>query len=257
MSKKPTGIILYDGPSQIDGNPIVVIANGFNGNNNNKIGHMIQTWIIRSDMHPQDALRGGQDYSVCGDCLHRGEYNPKTKTVANRTCYVNLLRGVFSVYNAYKRGAYVPFNYIEHNSLFEGRHVRIGSYGDPAAVSTDVWSLITSMCKDYTGYTQRWGSCDHNLSEYVMASCTTFDQYKQADMLGWRIFRIVTEDDKTRCSNEIACPAQTRGVQCTKCLLCNGASPNRTHAKNITVDFHGAKGKDKVYAEKLKMLQQA
>ena len=54
---KPLGYILYEGPSQIDGAPIVVIVNKIDGSDNAKTGAMVQTFIIRSDVAPTEALR--------------------------------------------------------------------------------------------------------------------------------------------------------------------------------------------------------
>ena len=52
-AQAPNGYILYQGPSNIDGKPIVVIATGFaNKSANGKTGDMIQTWIIREDIAP-------------------------------------------------------------------------------------------------------------------------------------------------------------------------------------------------------------
>jgi hypothetical protein len=60
MSKTPNGYILYQGPSAIDGKPIVVIATGFaSKSNNGKTGDMIQTWIIRQDIAPHLAVKSG------------------------------------------------------------------------------------------------------------------------------------------------------------------------------------------------------
>ena len=47
---KLNGVVLYEGPSVLDGAPIAVIATLKSANV--KTGDMIQTWIIRSDMHP-------------------------------------------------------------------------------------------------------------------------------------------------------------------------------------------------------------
>ena len=64
-------MIIYQGPSLIDGKPIIAIAtlNSRNG----KTGEMIQTWIMRSDIEPHKAIKTGEDSSVCGDCPHRPE----------------------------------------------------------------------------------------------------------------------------------------------------------------------------------------
>ena len=50
----PNGRILYEGPSMLDGAPIVVIATGFaERSGNDKTGAMIQTWILRADIPPR------------------------------------------------------------------------------------------------------------------------------------------------------------------------------------------------------------
>ena len=74
------GVILYDGASMLDGEPIVVIATL--ETSNRKTGEMVQTWIIRSDIAPTDAAKSGDDKSICGACPHRH--------YSKGACYVNL-----------------------------------------------------------------------------------------------------------------------------------------------------------------------
>ena len=75
QSKKPIvkpkqkGFILYDGPSVLDGAPIVVIATL--ETSNAKTGAMVQTWILRGDIEPHQAVKTGEDASVCGNCPQR------------------------------------------------------------------------------------------------------------------------------------------------------------------------------------------
>jgi len=258
MLKKniPNGVIIYQGPSMIDGKPIVVIANSLKENKNRKIGNMIQTWILRTDIHPNDALKTGDDYSICGDCIHRGEYIEKTNTVTNRTCYVNLYKqGVFSIFNAFKRGSY-PVCEIKHMQLFNDRHIRIGSYGDPAAVPVYVWETIANNCKDYTGYTHAWRTCDSEYSKYCMASCESVDDYYHAKELDYRTFRVITDENEARDENEIRCPAQiNNNVHCDKCGICDGFDSKRYNDNrknlNVAVVFHGACGRKEQYIKKL------
>jgi len=251
MLKKdtPNGVIIYEGPSVIDGKPIVVIANSLKTNKNRKIGDMIQTWILRSDIHPNDALKTGDDYSICGDCIHRGDYDQDTDTVKDRTCYVNLYQqGVFAIYNAYKRGSY-PVCDFKYMQLFHDRHVRIGSDGDPAAVPIYVWDILANVCKDYTGYTHQWNVCDPALSNYCMASVESVDSYKIAKDMGWRTFRLISDKNEARSSNEISCPAQINDkVHCDKCTFCDGVG---SKTKDSTVVFHGAAGRDKAFQKKM------
>ena len=101
---KILGYIAYEGPSEIDGAPIVVIINKIDGSANAKTGAIVQSFIIRSDVNPVEALKTGADASICGDCVHR----PITaKETGEPPCYVNVGRSVLAVYNAYKRGRYV------------------------------------------------------------------------------------------------------------------------------------------------------
>ena len=68
--------VIYDGPSQIDGKPIVAIAQVGTGNRKTGKG-MVQTWILRSDIDPISASRTGEDSSICGDCPHKGKPSDK------------------------------------------------------------------------------------------------------------------------------------------------------------------------------------
>ena len=69
LTRKPIGFVVYEGPSELDGSPIVVIVNRiFTASDNAKTGDIVQTFIIRSDVSPLDALKSGEDVSVCGDC---------------------------------------------------------------------------------------------------------------------------------------------------------------------------------------------
>ncbi len=132
------GVILYEGASAIDGQPIVAIANRItNASNNIKTGAMVQTFIIRADKSPLDALRDGSDKSVCGTCIHRPRLDELTGKI-KRSCYVNVGRSVMAVYNAYMRDRYAR-PYIDYDpailpDLFAGLIFRIGAYGEGAAV---------------------------------------------------------------------------------------------------------------------------
>ena len=66
--------ILWAGRSAIDGSPIALVATGLGrSSRNEKTGGIVQTWIIRTDMSPTDAVATGADAAICGDCPHRGQ----------------------------------------------------------------------------------------------------------------------------------------------------------------------------------------
>ena len=99
---KILGYIAYQGPSMIDGRPIVVIVNKIDGSDNEKTGaDLVQSFIIRADVAPTDALKTGADASICGQCVHRPIL---AKQTGQAPCYVNVGRSVRSVYEAYRRG---------------------------------------------------------------------------------------------------------------------------------------------------------
>ena len=115
--KKPIGIILWSGKSLLDNERIALIATGiFTKSENQKTGEMIQTYIIRRDMHPMFARRMGEDKSVCGDCKHKEE----------STCYVNLCHGPIGVFHALVDGSYREWRDSDVD-LFRNRNFRIGS----------------------------------------------------------------------------------------------------------------------------------
>jgi hypothetical protein len=56
--------IIYNGPSLLDGKPIVVIATY--SKRNTKTGEVVQTYILVDGMNPLDASKTGADFSICG-----------------------------------------------------------------------------------------------------------------------------------------------------------------------------------------------
>ncbi len=204
---KPIGLILYKGPSKIDGKLIVVLASGiFDKTDNEKTGDMIQTWIMRADIPPIIAKQLGHDFSVCGNCKHKHF----------GSCYVNVAHGPHNTFYAYQNERYVHFE-EKHLELFKGRTIRLGSYGDPAAVPTEVWSKICAVTDGHTGYTHQWNTyfIDPELKQYCMASCDNGTEYLKAKKLGWRCFRIRMglpiasgfNGEKYLSYNEFVCPA--------------------------------------------------
>lgn len=235
--KKPIGLVLYKGPSQIDGKLIVVLATGiFNQTDNEKTGNMIQTWILRADIPPIIAKQLGHDYSVCGDCKHRHF----------GSCYVNIAHGPHNTYNAYHRDRYAKFNEEEHLELFRGRKIRLGSYGDPAAVPTEVWDKVCSVASGWTGYTHQWNTrfVDPDLRKFCMASCDNTAEYIKAEKFAWRIFRVRMSDGNVATDrlnyNEVVCPASNEAgnkTSCAKCGLCMGTASSST--RNPVIIVHG------------------
>jgi len=233
-----SGVVLYDGPSRIDGAPIVAIACRITeASSNGKTGAMVQTFIMRQDIAPHEALKTGEDSSVCGDCPLRPINKGATR------CYVRVYQAPLSVWNAYHRGRYaVPgadFDAKLLQELFEGLAFRIGSYGDPAAIPSSVWKTATRRVKNRTGYTHQWRKrIGAGLKNLCMASADSESDVADATARGWRTFRVRKHDAPTL-KIESICPASAEGkrrTQCDTCGLCQGAT---IAAKNIVIADHG------------------
>jgi len=227
-SGRPRGVIVYEGPSRIDGEPIVLIATFQTANE--KTGNLIQTWILKQDQRPTEAINEGTDSSVCGDCPLRGFIDLSGDRPVNRDrgCYVVIDQAPTAVYDAYKRGSYPRYDKTAHARWFRGRGIRIGSYGDPVAVSLVVWKPILRLCrKCRPGYTHQWKKRKfQNWRFLIMASTHSEAELRTAESNGWRSYRTRTEDQPIL-PGEAICPATEEGGYqhtCESCGACDGAN---------------------------------
>ena len=241
--KKVLGYIAYEGPSIIDGAPIVVIINKIDdGSDNAKTGAIVQSFIIRSDVSPTDALKTGADESICGQCEHRPLLARKT---GKPPCYVNVGRSVRSVYEAYKRGRYVKTDLETIALALAGKALRIGTYGDPAAAPVTIWQRVSRYVIARAGYSHQWqrDGFDHAAwAPLVMASADSVDDAALANLYGMRVFRVSVGVDKR--AGEVTCPASAEGgkrATCADCMLCGGTSKK---ARDVVIADH-AVGHDK------------
>ncbi len=270
------GFVLYDGPSLIDGAPILAIVTGTSKasvSGNVKTGPMLQTWILRKDVSPQAAVDQGLDGSICGDCMHRGTVaekpvtrqrkvitpsearrgfgvvgGPQTRRVPveqvmeGRSCYVVVSQAPDAVWKAYYRGNYGQALRIEQIPLIgHGRVSRLGSYGDPAAVPVEIWEALIVGAVGWTGYTHQW--CEPSAQRYrhfLMASVDTREQLAQARDAGWRTFRVLRGDEALVAGTEIQCPASAEGgftKTCDACRACRGR-PSPSHGASVAISVH-------------------
>ena len=232
------GYIAYEGPSIIDGAPIVVIVNKIDGSENAKTGAIVQSFIIRSDIAPTDALKTGDDASICGACVHRPLL---ARENGQAPCYVNVGRSVRSVYDAYKRGRYTRADAATIARALAGKIVRLGTYGDPAAAPVRMWTKITRYAAGRRGYTHQWDRPGFDAAAWaplVMASADNIDEAARANLLGMRVFRVSIGVDKQ--PGETICPASAeagRRATCAKCTLCAGTS---IQARDVVIADHAS-----------------
>lgn len=232
-----SAIVLYQGPSQINGSEIVVLATL--DSKNRKTGAMIQTWILPVQ-GPLQASKDAEDDTVCGDC-------PRRRSTGG-DCYVRLDTAPHSAWKKWIREGSPGVNWDEHTIALQRESrdhgLRLGAYGDPAAVPVEVWrNLISALQpKTLTGYTHQWR--DPRFAAYrtlVMASADNVQDARSALATGWRYFAAVPHDeDAVGLPNAIQCLSDSKGKLCQDCGICDGAREGRTGQPiSIWIAEHG------------------
>jgi hypothetical protein len=224
------GRILWEGPSPVDGSPLVCIVTGLNKRSaNGKTGSMLQIWILRQDLHPVEAFNTEAGRANCGDCIHHG--------LNLGSCYVNWGQAPRSIWECYRRGGYPHIGSDWH--LFDDAIVRLGAAGDPAMVPAEVWDQFLRRAGAHTGYTHQWRQpWAQHLKGICQASCDGFADYLEATAHGWRTFLVKPAGEAdpaglVHCAASVEKGAKTT---CERCTLCDGASAD------VVIDAHGAKG---------------
>ena len=188
------GVVLWQGASSLDDGPLAVVA--ILQSANSKTGPMLQTYIFRSDIAPQEAAHRGLDASACGDCKRRGRVEldtaglyPLTRNV-ERDCYVLLWREVATVWDQFRLGRYPQLTHPGSiRALGYCRAIRLGTYGDPAAAPVTLWEALCADARLVLGYTHQWRT-RADLKRWCMASVDTLEEAVAAAARGWRYYRV-------------------------------------------------------------------
>lgn len=242
------GAVFYRGPSLLTGDPIVGVLTGLEGGSvNPKTGPMVQAWILRDDLAPMDAKRRNLDDAICGDCKLRG------RDGKNSGCYLTVWQAPTGVYKSFIAGRYHEATWPELEALVEGRAIRCGAYGDPAALPFEVWQVLLTAAAGWVAYTHSWRLADPRFRALAMASVDTVDEFYQARGMGWRTFRVRMPDDplvtgahpapqvgqSRSVPLEFVCPASDEAGHastCQACQLCRGTS---SRARSVAIIAHG------------------
>lgn len=211
----PNGLILWESQR------IVVILTGLKRpSRNDKTGKLMQVFIFYKHELPSKAIKSGNDKVVCGDCKRR-PVNAKKYGV--NPCYVILWRGPDSVWLCWKNGGYARWNL--DTSIFNGKLVRFGAYGDPAYIPQDIVWSIAKACKGHTGYTHQWRNEQYRgYRKLFKASVDTVWERGRAKEMGWSTFRARGKDE-ILLDGEHECPASEEAgfrKKCESCMMCNG-----------------------------------
>lgn len=238
MIKAPSGYVIYRGPSMINGAPIVAVA--ITKSRNTKTGNMVQTYILADNgKSPVESAKALEDEAICGSCPHRRGLGG--------SCYVNLGQGPRSVMASVLRGIY-PEGLQEAAQEARGRMVRLGTYGDPAALPVHVWEALLEHASGHTGYTHQWrtlsGINGVRLMGLVMASADSPADRVEAKARGYRTFRVMPSNHAPM-PGEFTCPASAEAGKrktCAECGACNGGV-NMARKADPVIVVHGALAK--------------
>lgn len=239
--KNMPGKIIYDGLSLLD-NKTPIIAIAINGNKyspNTKTGDMLQTYILTKDIDPRLANKTGQDFGICGDCPHRGtpSNDPKRSVAENRNCYVRIDQGPLIVYKSFNKGNYPVASDQDIIDIGSNRPVRLGTYGDPAAVPRQVWDLLLTNATGHTGYSHQ-NNIKDSYTDITMTSVDSEDEARLAWSRGERTFRVMDVKEQPVKGKEILCPASKEAGQKTVCELCKLCSGSQINKRSIAIMKH-------------------
>jgi hypothetical protein len=221
-------MILWEGKG-FNNKKAVCICTGIDKPSKNaKTGEMVQAYLFGAGRDPVNQKK--KPHVVCNKC-----------PLINAGCYVNLGRSVRNIYNKYKAGGYPK---ITDFSVFAGKSIRYGAYGEGILLGLPLIKNINKIAKGWTAYTHNWHLKKYQgFRKYFMASVESLADAKKAWSNGWRTFRIVRSvEEKT--INEVICPATPyykektgKTVQCIDCMLCCGMSSKSP--KSIVIVAHG------------------
>jgi hypothetical protein len=151
-----------------------------------------------------------------------------------------------AIWRAYKGGSYthLEFGTPEWNTFFDGASVRLGAYGNPSMLPLAMLQDITDRAAMHTGYFHDWNIMPVDLAKsygrFLMASCEP-SNVSYAQNLGLRTFTVVSEIPSDR-SLGIECLADSKGLQCAECGLCDGTARSANRSKplpSVWIKAHG------------------
>lgn len=205
-----------------------LVFTALNGSSNRKTGDMIQTYLLDRETLTSEPSVFGAKCSAC--------------PMVNK-CYVS--RDKMSVRSALarllgeERTSYAHATLADVLPLLRGRKVRLGTYGDPSALPLADLKAIVNSAQGHTGYTHFWREIDTEYSAYLMASVEDSSAELLAQGLGYRSFRVITQETTERDVSSVAveCLNSSVGLTCADCLLCSGTS-GRGRKVSIWIDEH-------------------
>ena len=242
------GFVLYDGPSEIDGEPILALTVLSAGNGKTASPAL---WVLPK-AEPEVGPNGKPKFfgqtraagrSVCGGCPFFEVTDEKGRKGTACFAWAHALP-IAGVVKSYHAGNYVL---DEDMDLLQAwvkatapRRFRDAYIGDPSAVPREVLEPALHAVLNHAGglgYCHHWRDPRNLwLRDHCMASVETEQDAALAHSMGWRTFRTGLKGEQPA-PGEVHCPSQTDGTTCAACGLCDGAGQK----PSIFATIHGVK----------------
>jgi hypothetical protein len=219
------GYLLHRG--KVNGETYSVIVTGTKRRSyNSKTGNMLQIWFLLDRVNPVECVLTGLDAkTICQECPF----------ASGRGCYVNTGQAPLGIFRAHARNPYPELLPKDYPSVFSGRTVRFGAFGNPTLLPLSKVKAITAICAGWTGYFHNWKNhrFAKQYAEFFMASTETLDSFKLAQSLGYRTFHA----SPVQPSGTRECLNSTQDLTCHECRLCAGLS--KGNQSGVWIKPHG------------------
>ena len=209
-----------------------IVAIATSDSRNPKTGKGKQVFILDRTMHPSDSRKSGNDAKVqCKGC----------PLASYSGCYV-IDMPLIAIYKKYMAGGYqaLKLNSPEWNKFFSVPYVRLGAYGNPSCLPIGIVASISKLATRVTGYFHDWHLMTpdraRSYGRFLMAS-THPATYRAAKAIGLRTF--TTGKLASVGSYGIECLADSKGITCAECGLCDGTKRNNASRPDVWIDPHG------------------
>lgn len=209
---------------------IVCIA--IKNSKNRKTGRVVSLWFLDNRMHPNDSRSSGRDArNQCKGCP-LASYNG---------CYVEP-RALAAIHAKLKRGWYprIQFGSAAWQKFFSGEFIRFGAYGNPSLLPLPMLANIASLSCGWTGYFHDWHLMPREKAQaygrFLMASTHALT-HKLAKTIGLRTFGTGGGDIQT--AGSIECLADSKGMTCRQCRLCDGNYRRNGTLPDVWIAPHG------------------
>jgi hypothetical protein len=145
------------------------------------------------------------------------------------------------VWKGLQKGSYpVVAGHAAIAALGAGRMVRIGTYGDGAAVPSYIWDSLCQDAQGWTAYTHQAQQAGAQADpSRFMVSVESEGEAQAAWHAGARTFRVIADTADLVKGREILCPASEEAGKRTTCAACKLCAGSSVKGKSIAIVAHG------------------